>query len=439
MSREGPAWYEACRRFVGALVRLYYPDLAVTGAERIPDGPLIVAANHPNSLVDPVLVSTSLPFRIYWIAKATLFDMPALGVAFRALGIIPVHRRHEGGTRDTTSALISAAAEAVASGAVLGIFPEGLSHPHPRLAPLKTGVGRIALAALERLPQGSVVHVQPVVLHFADPGRFGSDAVLAVAEPIAVRAGDTADGVTDLVRVRLEELLVRVDDADQEELLRGVRALERRRLAHEAGVEEPDEHHRLDVDIARAIRRFSAEEPDRILRFRLRLRGYLRRLDRLGLGAHAFDEGPELDASRRVRFALALLPVAALGVAQSWIPWRIAIVLGRRHARRHDATVLSTMHLGAGVPCFAIAWALESLAVAALAGPWWAAAWLLSAPWAGLAARFSSQVLWRGFGRLRDRLLVGREHDVLDALRAERAWLRSEVDRWRDLWTAGAR
>ena len=55
------------------LLRAYYPDLVVEGADNAPDGPLLVVANHPNSLVDPVLVSVFLPRKIHWLAKHTLF------------------------------------------------------------------------------------------------------------------------------------------------------------------------------------------------------------------------------------------------------------------------------------------------------------------------------------------------------------------------------
>jgi 1-acyl-sn-glycerol-3-phosphate acyltransferase len=52
------AWLGQIARWtVRRLVRLYYPTIEVSGAEFIPRiGPVLLAANHANSLIDPVIV-----------------------------------------------------------------------------------------------------------------------------------------------------------------------------------------------------------------------------------------------------------------------------------------------------------------------------------------------------------------------------------------------
>ena len=61
-----------------ALVRLYYPHRSVEGAERLPrEGPVVFVANHPNGLLDPLLVRVMTGRPARFLAKSTLFGNPA--------------------------------------------------------------------------------------------------------------------------------------------------------------------------------------------------------------------------------------------------------------------------------------------------------------------------------------------------------------------------
>ena len=256
--------YRVTRAVGEWLLRCYYPDLVVEGAERIPDGPLIIVANHPNSLADPVMLSVALPRRVYWLAKATLFESRLGGTVLKTLGAIPVHRRHEGGTRDTTQDLLRAAADTLIEGRAIGIFPEGMTHDEMRLKTLKTGASRIALlAARDLAASGSSqrVHVAPIVLYFPEKTRFRSGALVLAGEPLEVRPDDQPEALSETLRLRLEGMLVHVEDAEQERLLTAVRRLIQRRHAVGGDNSDPRETHRVDRELAAAIRRFAREEP----------------------------------------------------------------------------------------------------------------------------------------------------------------------------------
>ncbi|WP_042399383.1 lysophospholipid acyltransferase family protein [Streptacidiphilus carbonis] len=124
--------------------------LQVTGD--VPDGPgpgSIVAANH-SSLIDPGVVLAALARRGVHdpvvLAAAGLWRIPLLGGRLRAEGHIPVHR----GDRRASDAL-DLAAEALAEGRVVVVYPEGrlprrLDSGDRDPEPFRTGLARLALA-----------------------------------------------------------------------------------------------------------------------------------------------------------------------------------------------------------------------------------------------------------------------------------------------------
>ncbi len=143
---------ERANRAYRVLARIVRPFLAATttrdwhGAEHLHQGVgTIVAGNHASN-IDPLTFSYYL-----WVngvaprilAKDSLFRVPVLGRVLIATGQIPVSR----GTA-TAGRSLDAAAEALAAGETVAVFPEGTLTRDPDLWPMaaKTGVARLALS-----------------------------------------------------------------------------------------------------------------------------------------------------------------------------------------------------------------------------------------------------------------------------------------------------
>lgn len=111
--------FVAAMRTVGRRALLPgYLRLRVAGDENVPtSGGVLLAANHTSFLDGPVLFGVS-PRPVTFLVKAEMFD-GVIGWALRRLGQVPVRR----GTADRTALLT--ALNALHSGQVVGIFPEG--------------------------------------------------------------------------------------------------------------------------------------------------------------------------------------------------------------------------------------------------------------------------------------------------------------------------
>jgi 1-acyl-sn-glycerol-3-phosphate acyltransferase len=244
--------------FLRLVTRVFFRAVEVTGREHVPSsGPVIFVGNHPNSLLDPVMVLTTCGRPVRFAAKDVLFRGP-LRPFLDALGCVPVKRRQdqvkgaaedgpvEGApTRVDNSAAFDALLGVLHRGEAFGIFPEGISHTRPELAPLKTGAARIALMAAA---QGITVRVVPVGLHYRRRDRMRSRVLVQFGAPIVVPTADadddgaandgSADRVPDVapaaaralttsIEAALRAQTINTPDFDTLRVLEGVRRLYR--------------------------------------------------------------------------------------------------------------------------------------------------------------------------------------------------------------------
>ena len=171
---------------VRRLIRLYYPKIEVSGREHIPrSGPVLLVANHANSLIDPVIVGIAAARPVRFFAKAPLFETPVLGRLMRALGMLPAFRAQDDGAqvrRNLES--LNVGAQALVKGAAVGIFPEGKSHDSLKLEQIRSGAARMAVSAIE---QGArELKLVPIGINYQRKQLFRSAIWVRVGRPITV-------------------------------------------------------------------------------------------------------------------------------------------------------------------------------------------------------------------------------------------------------------
>ena len=82
---------------VNAIVGQFFYRFWVRGAETVKQGPVIIAANHPNLMLDPLVVNRVFQRDLWFLAKSTLFRGPVISAFLRWCRLVPVYRRQDAG------------------------------------------------------------------------------------------------------------------------------------------------------------------------------------------------------------------------------------------------------------------------------------------------------------------------------------------------------
>jgi 1-acyl-sn-glycerol-3-phosphate acyltransferase len=164
---------------------------SIEGSENVPErGPAIVACNHV-AYLDPLAVGYAIDKagrRPRFLTKSELFRDRRIGWALRATRQIEVRR----GTVHASSAL-DQALDALRTGEIVVIFPEGTVTTDPDLEPMAPKSGAIRLALRSHAPVipcavWGTANVWPKG-HYAKRWWPGQDILVRFGEPMAV-AGD---------------------------------------------------------------------------------------------------------------------------------------------------------------------------------------------------------------------------------------------------------
>jgi len=368
------------RALVRALLAVFYRRLDVAGLEHVPArGALVVAANHQNGLVDPMLLIAALPRSLRPLAKSGLFRHPIVAPFLHLARALPVHRRQDAGSDMAgNTRTFRAVGRALDRGEAILIFPEGVSQPEPALMALRTGAARLLLEA-ENAP---AVTLLPVGLVVTEPGRFRAGRALvlvgppvATADALALRGRDPAAAVRALTGRLAAALRRQIVEAEDRETLRLMRVLERVWRA-ESGTRGDAASAAWLQSTARAYRWLRLTAPLEVEDFRREVEEYATELDRLGVTpetlGRAYAPSVVLGyVAREVLPVLLGLPLALLGIVLQALPYQL-VRLGVALARP-EVDVEATYKLAGGVVVFPLAWAVEAWLAARAGGPWLAA------------------------------------------------------------------
>lgn len=116
-------------------------NYAIEGAEHLPKGdddPIIVTANHQSAVDILAIMVLSIQFR--WLSKASVFNLPLIGLIMHWIDYIPIER----GSIDSHKQALRRLTEKLKKGVSVVFFPEGTRSKTGKLKEFKVGAFKLS-------------------------------------------------------------------------------------------------------------------------------------------------------------------------------------------------------------------------------------------------------------------------------------------------------
>lgn len=222
--------YYLLRSLAKFVVFCYFRKIYVNNRENFKlKGPTIIISNHPNTLIDPVIIASFIEKPIFFLANAGLFKHPLAASLLRYLYCIEVKRFEDTGVKspDNTAAFNQSSQHLAGNGNIY-IAVEGTSYMERVLRPLKTGFARIGFQAITGIAKNQEIYILPIGLNYEKHDKSGYDLEVNVGESIPFNhyLADyqrnnqaTIKELTSEMRSVLEMLVIHTSDLDEEALL----------------------------------------------------------------------------------------------------------------------------------------------------------------------------------------------------------------------------
>lgn len=356
----------------------YFRVVRVSGHENIPEGPVIFVANHPSTLMDPVIIATILKRPVYFLAAAEFMGKGLVTVLMqRFLNMIPVYRPDTlpGEAKKNADVFFKCFEHLGNEGAIL-IFPEGSSVTQRKIRPLKTGTVRIALGA--EADTGKTVNIVPIGLNYSNPHQFRSEVFVSIGKPFNSKIEELknfsekelAHKYTELVEESLRENVIHLEDENVFGLFEKIQKI----VLHEQ--QNMDGKHvsqkvqfELGQQIQEAISYFSENHPEELQKLSLKLDSYIERVEFYNVTDASISKGnPKILWADYLKIVFGL-PLYGLGLLTNSAPYFLSVWAFGKMTVSDQFKGSIILNLGLGI--FLIWYITMGVLFANISGVWW--------------------------------------------------------------------
>lgn len=198
------------------MIRLFCREIIINKPElaRL-KGPLLIAANHPNSFLDAILLDIFFEQPVHSLARGDAFINSWVKRLFNKLHILPVYRTSEGSHNlGENYKTFDKCIKVFENNGIVLIFSEGLCINEWHLRPLKKGTARLAIQAWEKnIP----LKVLPVGINYSSFLRIGKNVFINFGDTItkddldfAQPEGNRLKAFNETLEEKLKELVFEI-------------------------------------------------------------------------------------------------------------------------------------------------------------------------------------------------------------------------------------
>lgn len=181
-------WYHMVKLYITIGLFFYYKKIIVKGLENIPKNKAVMfISNHPNALIDPLLIATTNKRSTHYLTQAGVFSNNIVKKLLYSFHMIPVYRMRDGyKTVSENEKIFQYCYRLLKKKKCILIFAEGSHNMQRRVRPFRKGFVRIVFGAMDKF-NDLEIDVIPVGVNYTSVTKYASKVSICYGKPIAVK------------------------------------------------------------------------------------------------------------------------------------------------------------------------------------------------------------------------------------------------------------
>lgn len=328
------------------------------------DAPMILALNHPNAFMDPVVFSLVIyPPKFKYLARGDAFKPGIAAYLLESLGLAPIYRIQDGGkeglqknseTYDRVNYFLRKRAKII-------VFAEGLCIQERRLRPIKKGVPRMVFGAMDAIQNPDFV-VVPVGINYSEASKVGSSMFYNIGEPIRVadfyeeykeHPSKTYNKFIKVLEPRMKDLITHIDNPENDKLVPWLEKIFMRDLCKQQKLKFRDPEHEFIITkkITEKVNTADQEQKETIVELNTRCEKYFKHLNLMGVKDWVVNPSNKWQLSwmhviLRLLLIIAVLPIIIRGMLGNYLPYKISEFIVKKKVKHIEFN--SSFNLGIG-------------------------------------------------------------------------------------------